>query len=224
MRAVLFDLFGTLIPNLAATRIAAATRDVAEILGAPLEAVAAELMAQFPLRITGAIQDGPEQFDSLARNLGLNPSRQTLARAARRYRALIDESIQPRPGALEALRTLRARDFALGLVTDCSSGTAETVERSTLGPLFGVMACSAILRTRKPDARMYLHATELLGVSPGDCVYVGDGNSQELEGARALGMITVWIDNRVPGHFAEADHRVQSPTELIDLPPLREDP
>jgi putative hydrolase of the HAD superfamily len=48
----------------------------------------------------------------------------------------------------------------------------------------------------KPDPRIYYMATEQLGVQPEDCLYVGDGASQELPGAAKVGMNPVLL--RVP--------------------------
>lgn len=54
---------------------------------------------------------------------------------------------------------------------------------------------------KKPDAAIFLLACERLGVEPTDCVYVGDGDSNELPGAEAVGMRAVRLV--VPDH-AEA--------------------
>jgi protein-tyrosine phosphatase len=64
--------------------------------------------------------------------------------------------------------------------------------------------------------------TTALGVAPSECVYVGEGGSDELNGARALGMTTVRIDQR--GAFARngcpapADYVVVRLDELLELP------
>jgi putative hydrolase of the HAD superfamily len=40
----------------------------------------------------------------------------------------------------------------------------------------------------KPDRRIYLSVCEDLEVEPKDCVYVGDGDNSELQGALEVGM------------------------------------
>ncbi len=47
---------------------------------------------------------------------------------------------------------------------------------------------------KKPDPRIYRLATEQLRVQPEDCLYVGDGASQELAGAAQVGMSPVLIE------------------------------
>jgi putative hydrolase of the HAD superfamily len=43
----------------------------------------------------------------------------------------------------------------------------------------------------KPHPAMYLEACRQLRFDPDDCLYVGDGGSQELSGAREVGMSAV---------------------------------
>jgi FMN phosphatase YigB (HAD superfamily) len=83
-------------------------------------------------------------------------------------------------------------------------------------------AYSAWLGVTKPDARMYRHVVDRLGVEPERCTYVGDGNSHELRGAHALGMRTVWVDNGegppARHQFDEAsDLRITELRQLLDL-------
>ena len=64
-----------------------------------------------------------------------------------------------------------------------------------LAPLVdaAVFSCSAGIQ--KPDPRIYLLAAEQLAVKPEDCLYIGDGDSQELSGADAVSMNPVLISN-----------------------------
>ena len=58
-------------------------------------------------------------------------------------------------------------------------------------PFVDAASFSCVTGIRKPDAAAYLMATDRLRVAPEDCVYVGDGGSHELAGARTLGMQAV---------------------------------
>ena len=63
------------------------------------------------------------------------------------------------------------------------------------------MILSYEAKLRKPDIRIYRKAADLLGVSPKECVFVGDGGSNELPGARAAGMEAIqakWYTNELP--------------------------
>lgn len=222
MDAVLFDLFGTLIPNVPRSVWTDATDDIAALLGGEPEPLRAEMSAQFPLRMNGEIPDGPNQFERLATNLAITAEPEALAAAAERWQAMLIEGFHPKPEAIGVLDALQARGIKLGLVTDCSTGTRTLFEQSPMGPYFEACAYSAHLRTTKPDARMYRHVIERLSVRPERCLYVGDGNSHELRGARELGMRTVWVDNGEAQHVrsrfdSDADHTVTTLDGVLAL-------
>jgi len=193
--AVLFDLFGTLVPNLRRSEYELCKEEMAEILGAPHDRFGELWRATFKQRMNGRLRDGPEMFRGIVEELGLRADSATLEAADRARHEFILARLVPKDGALECLRELRGRGLGLALVTDCSSGTPAMLDRTPLGEFFTVRAASALLGTTKPDPVMYRHAMDGLGVEGGRCLYVGDGNSFELPGAKRHGMTTVWVDN-----------------------------
>ncbi|MQA02875.1 MAG: HAD hydrolase-like protein [Streptosporangiales bacterium] len=78
--------------------------------------------------------------------------------------------------------------------------------------------------TQKPDARMYLTACDGLGVAPERCLYVGDGNSNELTGATAVGLRAVYLDAERPlrpaADYEGASWTGERVTSLAEIPPL----
>ena len=221
MEAVIFDLFGTLVPNLSPDRFTAAATRIAELFGVPLKRVVEEIKSQFPQRMSGAILDGPLQFVPLAAALGVAVA-ETDQHAA--YSVWVDfqvAGLTPKPDALHVLEALRERGYALALASDCSSGTPARLDATAMGAFFSVRACSALIGEQKPHAAMYEHVLSGLGVPGSECLYVGDGNSNELAGARRHGMTTVWVDNgrSRPDRevSSDADHRVTELTQILDL-------
>jgi len=75
----------------------------------------------------------------------------------------------------------------------------------------------------KPEPQIYRICLERLGVSAGEAVFVGDGGSNELPGARAVGLATVMMagvlrehwPERVEGRAREADFRIDRLAELL---------
>ena len=59
--------------------------------------------------------------------------------------------------------------------------------------LVGTAVLSYDVRLAKPDPRIYEMAVEGLGVAAEECLYVGDGTSNELSGASKEGMTAVLI-------------------------------
>ena len=64
---------------------------------------------------------------------------------------------------------------------------------SSLAKCFDVTVFSCEIRARKPDRALYRRAAASLGVEPGDCLYIGDGASDELAGAERAGMTALKI-------------------------------
>ncbi|HEX5205471.1 HAD family hydrolase [Paractinoplanes rhizophilus] len=101
----------------------------------------------------------------------------------------------PRPGGLALLDRLRADGFRLGLVSDCSSELYESWPSTPYAPRIDAAVFSWHEGYRKPDLRLYAAVSARLGVSAGDCWYVGDGGSREHDGARRAGMRPILVTN-----------------------------
>ncbi len=92
------------------------------------------------------------------------------------------EDIKPMLGAL------RERGVKVALITNCFSEEAVAIKDSDLYPFFDVPILSFDEGLMKPDPAIYRLALDRLGVEPGECLYVGDGGSHELEAALDAGM------------------------------------
>jgi len=79
-----------------------------------------------------------------------------------------------------------------------------------------VAVLSSSAGVKKPDPRIYQLAVEQLAVEPKDCLYIGDGDSQELTGAAQVGMHPVLI--RVPDEDSTDVYRVDAEAEDWDGP------
>jgi HAD superfamily hydrolase (TIGR01509 family) len=107
----------------------------------------------------------------------------------RRVAELFDQQLLAMPGALEMLRALDC--------TTCiaSSGPMEKIRHSLrlggLAPLFGTRVFSAYdVGSWKPEPGLFLHAAEVLGFEPAQCVVVED-SEPGLRAAQAAGMRAV---------------------------------
>ena len=105
----------------------------------------------------------------------------------------VRESLVPREGAIETLRTLRERGYLVGLITVCTEEVETQWASSEFAGLFDAEVFSSSVGMSKPDPRIYLHCCELLGVAPHEAVFVGDGANDELAGARRVGMEAILI-------------------------------
>lgn len=94
---------------------------------------------------------------------------------------------------LDGLRQLRSRGLKLALISNASSSEVLAWEKSPLAELFDEAIFSWSAGLKKPDNRIYQHTARSLALSAEECLFVGDGGSDEHFGAHAAGMKPILI-------------------------------
>jgi putative hydrolase of the HAD superfamily len=107
--------------------------------------------------------------------------------------AYIVEAIVLRPRMLEAIRRIRERGLRVAALTN-NWRTSRPRGPNPLVDHFDVIVESAVVGLRKPDPRIYELVCRELGVAPSQTVFLDD-IGQNLKAARALGMITIKVDD-----------------------------
>ena len=194
--AVIFDLWGTLVPGLQGDDYMTSVHATADALGAELNAFA-QLWAGpevQTLRDSGRFADKREALQWTCERLGLSPSDVQLQRAADIRYEYTRCGLIPRADAVDTLTQLRQRGLKLGMMSACSADTATIWPTLPLAGLFDVALLSCQIGMTKPEPRFYAMAFEQLGVEPGRCLYVGDGAGDEIGGAQRVGAHPVLIN------------------------------
>lgn len=106
---------------------------------------------------------------------------------------LTRDALVPVDGAVSTLRELRQQGVAIGLISNCTEEVALVWDESPFAGLFDVVVFSATAGCLKPDRRIYELVLAELGLDATECLFVGDGANDELEGARLLGMTPVLV-------------------------------
>ena len=215
-KAVIFDLFGTLIKNYSIQEHEAVLRQMASILLAPSEGFVRLWYDTFNERCTGVLKTPEDNIDYVCQKLGVPVKDNQVNLAARIRFKLTAQSMLPLPGSVALLSHLKSTGFKIGLVTDCSAEVPTIWQDTPFAPLFDVTVFSCVVGMKKPDPRIYYLATERLVVKPQRCLYIGDGSSHELTGAATIGMHPVLI--RFPDENNKEIHRVDAETEAWDGP------
>lgn len=94
----------------------------------------------------------------------------------------------PRPEVIATLDTLTSDRYALGLLSNAHEREIRTWSSSPLASYFGAACFSCHMGLMKPEPEAFSHVLGLLGVAAKDSVFVSDGASNELEGARSAGV------------------------------------
>ncbi|MDP9352214.1 MAG: HAD family hydrolase [Chloroflexota bacterium] len=117
------------------------------------------------------------------------------------------------PDAVPVLDALAAVGYRLGLATNGNSYP----ERCGLAGRFDFVVLAQDVGFEKPDARFYRAVIAAAGVPPGQIAHVGDSPVNDVQGARAAGLRTVWLDrDRARDAAVRADVSISSLAELPD--------
>jgi HAD superfamily hydrolase (TIGR01509 family) len=182
--AVLWDMDGTLVDSEKVWSIS--LQDTATALGGTLSAQAREAVVGSNMARTLGIL-----FD----DLGLAPDEALLAEAERMLTArtgkLFAEGLEFRPGALDALRAVRAAGWPTALVTNTGRALTELALDVIGREHFTVTVCGDEVPRGKPDPDPYLRAAALLGVPAAECLAVEDSPTGALAAERAGAAVLV---------------------------------
>ena len=217
LKAVLFDLWGTLILDpreLSAPRQAWRAANVQRVLcesGAecPVDEVNEALVGL--IRGLNTLQDegkdpGPLGRVDLFLELLRHPATAGLDTAVQQALldaiAALEAEFAPRlaPGAVEALQRLKSAGIATALVSNAGVTTAPTLRwlltEYDLLPHLDVLVFSDELGVAKPAPPIFQHALQALGVTAASAVFVGDAPHNDIAGAQATGLFAVQVGDR----------------------------
>jgi len=131
------------------------------------------------------------------------------------------------PGASEVLHEIKRRGYKLALIADGRPGTYYNVlTQHGVYDLFDAHAISEQVGVEKPDALMFTHALDQLGIARenyGRTIMVGNNLERDIKGANVLGIISVWIDwasrrSKVPADKSEVPcYTIKLPLELLGV-------
>jgi putative hydrolase of the HAD superfamily len=100
---------------------------------------------------------------------------------------------QLRPEIDGLLRRLHERGLQLGIVANQPQAARERLVRAGIGDLFDYQGLSGLTGFSKPDPRAFEAAVEALGMTPADCIMVGDRIDNDIVPAKALGMAAILL-------------------------------
>lgn len=206
--AVIFDLFGTLVPNMSLSEHRAVLTRMADVVSAPPDDFVQLWFDTFNERSTGIFQSPNDNVAYICRTLGVSVNETKVKRAARIRFDYSIRSMVPRSDAIETLSHLKYEGCKTGLISDCSAEVPAIWKDTPFVKLIDVAIFSCLVGVRKPNPRIYQLTSNQLGIKPQKCLYIGDGSSQELTGASQVGMQAVLL--RLPGEEGTDAHRIDS--------------
>lgn len=124
------------------------------------------------------------------------------------------------PDVMPTLSALRARGVLLGLVTNYDTRVFPVLQALGLSPLLDSVTIPAHVGAAKPDPVIFGHGLRGLGLLPDEAIHVGDEVEDDYLGAEAAGIQAVLIDRSGRHAGAECLRRIETLTDLLRGPGL----
>jgi putative hydrolase of the HAD superfamily len=116
--------------------------------------------------------DYPGYLRAILRHLGVSPEATLLADLLRPVPAAT--WLETFPDVPGTLRELRGRGVRMAVVSDAWPDLPQSHAELGIAEFFDAYAISRVLGCSKPDPRMYHHASNALGLTPRQCLFVDD--------------------------------------------------
>ncbi len=207
IRAVFFDVFGTLMPyknlprhEILAKRARIAGLDLtAEQVKLALDALAAEKRG-FAMAGQLAGEDVPRDrpywvraFSDVLSLAGITDN--VVAYATAMCDSFLEtEDFYLDQETLPTLRGLKQQGFLVGAVSNAPKGLAKTLDKYGILSELDVAVGSQDIGIEKPDPRIFHHALDLAGVAASQSAYVGDEYMTDAKAAQNAGLLGIFLD------------------------------
>lgn len=220
MKAIFFDLFFTLI--VPAYPDTDTEYDVLDLSASQWEHYA-ENQELYEERALGYVKNEARIIHRITSILPFRITKKQedlilIRREARMKHAL--ESITPE--IMSVLTELKARGYLLGLISNADMIDCKYWTTSPLSLLFDDALFSCDYEMLKPRMLFYQTAMNRLGVTPQESIFIGDGGSEELTGAKSVGMKTVFTESLIQKSpkvreqlLFDSDYHINSFSELL---------
>jgi putative hydrolase of the HAD superfamily len=222
-KAVVFDLFHTL------TSLESTWGDgrpyTHQMLGVTKEAWNEQLERFSRDRLTGTQNDALTIVGNLAHTIDPSITDDVIVAATTNRIARFADALLHMPVDTQlVLRALKSSGKRLGLISNADVMEVAAWSKCPIANIFDSTVFSCNVGCVKPEPEIYSLSLRELGVSPNETLFVGDGGSNELAGARSLGITTVMITGiihemwpeRIPERRRHADYVIKHLRELIN--------
>jgi len=186
IRAVLFDLDGTILDTAA---------DLAAAANAMLAGIGRVTLPETQIRdyIGRGVQNLVTRSLEATGGASAQEASSALAVFERHYLAGIADRTRPYAGVLEGMEALARAGIPMGCVTNKAARFTEPLlERTGLMRFLRVVVSGDTVANKKPHPEPMLHAAAKLGIAPGETLMVGD-SLNDVASARAAGCPVVVV-------------------------------
>ena len=187
IQAVFFDLYETLITEWEGDQ-KKATYSVAK-LGLDEHVYKKEWAERIDRRMTGAFENHQCALEDILKSNNQTVDKRIIDEIhLQRVRAKTVPFLNIDNEIINTLHLLKNMNIKLGLISNCAPEEVEGWSQSPFAEIFDTTIFSYKVKYAKPNPKIYSIACEALKVAPQDSIFIGDGGSNELQGAADVGM------------------------------------
>lgn len=200
-KAVLFDLFGTLVHHCPKESFQQLMYDMASAMNMPLQSFTEQWLATSDKRSIGEL-DIPANLQYIAEKNNLERNNFHYQQVVAIRKKFFAERLNPRPETLATLQKIKDKNYKLALISDCGTDIPELFHKTEMCQYFDEIIFSSEAKVKKPNREIYLKALKALNITANEAIFIGDGGSNELNGADNIGIDAVWLkDNATEDSF-----------------------
>ncbi len=191
IKAIIFDLYETLISEY--VPVWKLQQTVIECLGLQVDAFRPVWYRLQRARFIGEIPDYATALRLICRELDHEPDEALLTQLQEERLALKRGPFMTvDPQIIGMLTELAQRNLEIGVLSNAAPEEVAAWPESPLASLIHTTVFSCDVGMVKPDAAIYELACARLGAEPQEALFVGDGGSDELNGAALAGLMPLW--------------------------------
>ncbi|GFZ29808.1 hypothetical protein CSC2_03340 [Clostridium zeae] len=222
IKVAFFDLFFTLItPRYNSLKN---EYDVLNITKEQWEEYAEDIKL-YTVRATGKEKNPYIIIKNIMKNIGQNENHQACEEILKLREDRFRQSlIEIDPKIISVLQHIKESGIKLCLISNVDIIDVMHWDKSPLKSLFHKVIFSYEVGFLKPNREIYELALEEMEVNSSECIFIGDGGSDELKGAKELGITTVLATHFLRRETSEhekmkifADFCIEDFDEIIEI-------
>ena len=177
-RAIIFDLFGTLVSSFTRHEYDQVNAQMAAAVRVPYTEFWQLMGETYRDSCLGRYNSYEDLISDACSRAGVHANKAQITQAAAFHYEFIAGAIVPGPEVLETLDRLKKRGLRLGLISDCGPSVPMLFPQSPLAGFIDVPAFSCEERIKKPSSAIYQRTCQRMEIEPQECIYVGDGTAR----------------------------------------------
>ncbi len=122
------------------------------------------------------------------------------------------------PETLPVLQELQRRGFLIGAISNWNTTLPDILQQMGLTGYLNSLVVSDLIGYHKPQGEIFRYALSSLRVDAAEAVHIGDSIEADIEGARQVGIRSIWLD-RCAGSGDDRPDRIKTLSELLSILP-----